>query len=142
MLQVVATNKVLVSQPYLCFFQGGPGFESPVPSESQQWLTAATKHFRVILLDQRGTGRSTPIRASTLNAVGNTEAQAAYLRHFRADNIVADAELLRLAMLANAPDGRWCVLGQSFGGFCCTRYLSYAPQGAIILARGALPMLS
>ena len=37
-LQVIATNKVLSTQPYLCFFQGGPGFESPVPSEDISWL--------------------------------------------------------------------------------------------------------
>ena len=26
--------------------------------------------------------------------------------------------------------GRWTILGQSFGGFCCLTYLSIAPQGA------------
>jgi hypothetical protein len=25
--------------------------------------------------------------------------------------------------------GRWTILGQSFGGFCCLTYLSIAPQG-------------
>lgn len=130
-MQVVATSKVLASQPFLCYFQGGPGFESPAPAESTQWLAAATKHFRVILLDQRGTGHSTPIRHSTLSAKGNTAAQVAYLRHFRADSIVADAELLRRQLSSSSGDGRrWCVLGQSFGGFCCTRYLSAEPQGA------------
>jgi hypothetical protein len=141
-VQVVATNKVRVTQPYLCFFQGGPGFESPVPSETQQWLTAASKYFRVILLDQRGTGKSTQIRASTLSAVGDVDAQAAYLRHFRADSIVADAELLRQELLADAADKRWCVLGQSFGGFCCLRYLSYAPQGLMLPARAVCPWCS
>ena len=78
-LQVVATNKVLAAQPYLCFFQGGPGFESPTPTEGLGWLAAAVKHFRVILLDQRGTGRSTPIRTSTLQAVGGIDAQVSSL---------------------------------------------------------------
>jgi pimeloyl-ACP methyl ester carboxylesterase len=51
--------------------------------------------------------------------------QAAYLSHFRADSIVQDAELIRQELgLA-----QWSVLGQSFGGFCVTAYLSRAPKG-------------
>jgi alpha/beta hydrolase fold len=130
-MQVVATNKVLASQPYLCFFQGGPGFESPVPSEDVSWLVAATKHFRVLLLDQRGTGCSAPLRASSLAFIGTVDAQVDYLRHFRADSIVADAELFRRALDTHTGEQkRWCVLGQSFGGFCCVNYLSTAPEGA------------
>lgn len=56
--------------------------------------------------------------------------QVSYLRHFRADSIVADAELLRLALDTKTVDKkRWCALGQSFGGFCLTHYLSAAPEG-------------
>ena len=36
-----------------------------------------------MLLDQRGTGRSTPVLAQTLAARGSPEAQADYLKHFR-----------------------------------------------------------
>ena len=72
---MVATNKVLAQQPYLCFFQGGPGFECPNPSERISWLSSAVKHFRVILLDQRGTGRSTPVHASSLEAIGTVDQQ-------------------------------------------------------------------
>ena len=45
--------------PTVVFFQGGPGFEAPRPAESSGWLAKAleTGH-RVVLLDQRGTGRS------------------------------------------------------------------------------------
>lgn len=130
-VQVVATNKVLATQPYLCFFQGGPGFESPVPSEDILWLAAATKHFRVVLLDQRGTGCSAPLRASTLSPLGSAERQVEHLRHFRADSIVADAEAFRRALDTQTGDKRrWCILGQSFGGFCCINYLSTAPDGA------------
>jgi len=38
---------------------------------------------------------------------------------------VRDAELVRQALDVD----RWSVLGQSFGGFCVTRYLSSAPEG-------------
>src|SRR4029077_7200184 len=76
------------------------------------------------LLDQRGTGRSTPVSAEALAGL-DPAAQAAYLRNFRADSIVRDAELIR-AQLESHP---WRVLGQSFGGLCVTTYLSFAPEG-------------
>ena len=49
----------------------------------------------------------------------------------RADSIVADAELVREALIdtADAQNSRWSLLGQSFGGFCAVQYLSAAPQG-------------
>ena len=107
------------AKPYLVYLQGGPGFEAPRPTGSPRgpaWLDRALKDFRVLLLDQRGTGRSTPVHG------GET---AEYLTCFRADSIVRDAELLRLA-LGSAP---WSVLGQSFGGLCVFSYLSLAPEG-------------
>src|SRR6185369_249955 len=89
------------------------------------WVAAAAQHHRVLLLDQRGTGRSTPISATTV--AGQSDADlAAYLRHFRADSIVADCEVLRREV---AGGERWFTLGQSYGGFCTMTYLSQAPAG-------------
>src|SRR3954453_12470016 len=50
-------------RPFLVFFQGGPGSESPRPTtpSAPSWLPRALKDYRVLLLDQRGTGRSTPV---------------------------------------------------------------------------------
>ena len=49
-------------KPYLAFLQGGPGHEAPRPSPgSPPWLARALQDYQVVLLDQRGTGRSTPI---------------------------------------------------------------------------------
>lgn len=125
------------ARPYLVYFQGGPGSEAPRPQGpgSPPWLARALRDYRVLLLDQRGTGRSTPV--GTLP--GRTpEEQAAYLRHFRADAIVRDAEFIREALGVE----RWSVLGQSFGGFCVTTYLSLAPEGlAEALLTGGLPAL-
>ncbi|MDI3279699.1 alpha/beta fold hydrolase, partial [Arthrobacter sp. AL08] len=45
--------------------------------------------------------------------------------HFRADSIVADAELIRAAL----GSGPWSIYGQSYGGFCALTYLSFAPDG-------------
>jgi pimeloyl-ACP methyl ester carboxylesterase len=112
-------------RPFLVFLQGGPGFEAvrpgPRPSPSS-WVGRALRDFRLLLLDQRGTGRSSPI--GDLAGLSPTE-QAEYLTHFRADSIVRDAEHIRQALNVD----RWSVLGQSFGGFCVTAYLSMAPEG-------------
>jgi pimeloyl-ACP methyl ester carboxylesterase len=106
-------------KPFLVYLQGGPGNEAPRPTGSPRapsWLDRALRDFRVLLLDQRGTGRSTPVSGAE---------SAAYLKHFRADSIVRDAELLRSAL--DSPP--WSVLGQSFGGLCAFSYLSLAPDG-------------
>jgi pimeloyl-ACP methyl ester carboxylesterase len=127
-------------RPFLLYLEGGPGSEAPRPSRhptSPGWLDRALQEFRVVLLDQRGTGRSSPIGAGPL--AGRTPAeQAAYLTHFRADAIVRDAELLR----AHLGGDRWSVLGQSFGGFVTLAYLSHAPEGLReALFTGGLPAL-
>ena len=112
--------------PWLVFLQGGPGFGSPRPFGRESWLNRALDDYRVLLLDQRGTGRSTPASRHTLGRLGSPRAQADYLSHFRADSIVRDAELIRRRLTGGEP---WSVLGQSFGGFCTTTYLSLAPEG-------------
>lgn len=107
---------------------GGPGHECGAPKSMNltQWLF--DKGYQVLYLDQRGTGLSTPISAATLAKRGDTEAQADYVKLFRADNIVRDAEAIRLALLGNKEkeeERKWSVIGQSFGGFCATTYLSF-----------------
>jgi pimeloyl-ACP methyl ester carboxylesterase len=125
-------------RPFLVYFQGGPGFEAARPTRnpnSPGWVERALEDFRVLMLDQRGTGRSSPI--GTLPGRSPTE-QAEYLAHFRADSIVRDAEWIRQALGVE----RWSVLGQSFGGFCVTAYLSIAPDGLReAFLTGGLPVL-
>ena len=129
-----------LQRPYLVFLQGGPGFEAVRPvgrPRGPGWLDRALADFRVLLLDERGTGRSTPVGPATL--AGRTpEQQAEYLTHFRADAIVSDCEALREALGVR----RWSVLGQSFGGFCVAAYLSRHPEGLReALFTGGLPPL-
>jgi pimeloyl-ACP methyl ester carboxylesterase len=103
-------------KPFLVYFEGGPGYEAPRPTRhptNPGWLDRALRDFRVLLLDQRGTGRSAPVLDPDR------------LQHFRADAIVRDAEAFRAALGVD----RWSVLGQSYGGFCVTTYLSLAPDG-------------
>ncbi|MDF3290112.1 alpha/beta fold hydrolase [Streptomyces silvisoli] len=125
--EVVAVGREREPLPWLLFLQGGPGGRSPRPLGRDSWLSRALDDYRVLLLDQRGTGRSTPANRQTLPKRGDAAAQAAYLAHFRADAIVADCELIRRQLVG--ADGQWSVLGQSFGGFCTLTYLSFAPQG-------------
>lgn len=113
--------------PLLLFLQGGPGGKSPRPvGGGPSWLGEALKTHRVVLIDQRGTGRSTRIESTTMAAFADGEAGADYLRHFRADSIIADCEHLRKTIYGG---NRWETLGQSYGGFLTLTYLSQAPDG-------------
>ena len=109
------------SLPYLIFFQGGPGYESPRPVSDSGWIKRASKEYNVILIDQRGTGLSNPISIESIKDMDDNQI-AEYLTFFRADNIVRDAELLRRNIFKVE---KWSVLGQSFGGFCAMNYLSF-----------------
>ncbi|MDN5668931.1 MAG: alpha/beta hydrolase [Renibacterium salmoninarum] len=124
--------------PWLVYFQGGPGFRADRPAAPAGWIKEALKEFRVLLLDQRGTGLSSPANRKTLPARGDAAAQAAYLSQFRADSIVADAEAIRTA-LGSPP---WTILGQSFGGFCALSYLSQHPEGLreVLITAGLAPL--
>ena len=110
--------------PWLLYLQGGPGGKSPRPASLTGWLAEAAKTFRILLLDQRGTGLSTPANRQSLPLRGDGAAQAAYLTHFRADSIVRDAEAIREVLGITT----WSTFGQSYGGFCTLTYLSLAPQ--------------
>ncbi|WP_460776568.1 alpha/beta fold hydrolase [Microbacterium sp. GXF7504] len=108
--------------PFLTFLQGGPGNEAPSPFHAPTnpgWLDDALAHYRVVLLDQRGTGRSTPVSDGILDELSAAEV-AEYLTHLRADSIVRDAEAMREHLGAET----WSTLGQSFGGFTTLAYLS------------------
>jgi pimeloyl-ACP methyl ester carboxylesterase len=112
--------------PCLAFLQGGPGGKSPRPLTRSGWIGAALRTHRVVLLDQRGTGRSTPVDGTAMAALGTAEAGAAHLAHFLASSIVADAEHVRKTVFGGKP---WTTLGQSYGGFLTLCYLSKAPEG-------------
>ncbi|CAL9315860.1 alpha/beta fold hydrolase [Streptomyces sp. SudanB25_2051] len=125
--------------PWLVYLEGGPGSAARRFFGKQAWLARAVQDHRVLLLDQRGTGRSTRADRQTLALRGGPAEQARYLAHFRADSIVRDCEFIRRRLTGDAP---WTVLGQSFGGFCATHYLSTAPHGLdTVVITGGLPSL-
>lgn len=137
---VSAAGKEDADLPYMVFFQGGPGSGSPRPMGNTGWIKRVLAEYRLVLLDQRGTGLSTPITAQTMRGFPSAQAQADYLKYFRTDNIVRDAEAIRTQLIG---DKRWSILGQSYGGFCAMRYLSAAPEGlADVLITGGIPSLT
>lgn len=137
--EVVAADKEHDRLPYLLFLQGGPGYEAtrPLRTTTPTWLERALQEFRVVLLDQRGVGRSTAVGPRDAE-VHDPDGLAARLVHHRADSIVRDAERLRRALGVE----QWAVLGQSFGGFCTVTYLSMHPESlSLALVTGGLPPL-
>ncbi|WP_267241844.1 alpha/beta fold hydrolase [Streptomyces sp. PR69] len=137
--EAVATARAGEQLPWLVYLEGGPGFGARRLTGTQAWLGRAVQDYRVLLLDQRGAGRSTPLNRQTLPLRGGPKEQADFLALFRADSIVRDCEAIRPQLTGGAP---WTVLGQSFGGFCTVHYLSTAPEGlATALITGGLPAL-
>jgi pimeloyl-ACP methyl ester carboxylesterase len=122
----------------LLFLRGGPGHEAPRPLSPTDppWLEAALEEFDVVLLDQRGTGLSSPISLTDLPDDTRTAADRVAL--YRADAIVADAELLRQHLNID----QWTLLGQSYGGFVAATYLFTAPASlrGVMIAGGVPPV--
>lgn len=136
--EVVDAAALGEERPLLVFLQGGPGGKSPRPLDRDGWIASAVKRFRVILPDQRGTGRSTPLRGSDF-AEMSAEEGARRLSLHRADSIVRDLEAVREAHFAGQ---QWWTLGQSYGGFLTLQYLSHFPESVVASAiAGGLPSL-
>lgn len=137
----VIAGKSSSSDKYLLFLQGGPGFGSPAPwTASSGWIKAALdKKYQVVLMDQRGAGMSTPISCRSLEAIGSGPAQVAYLKQFRADSIVRDAESVRESLGIR----KWSTVGQSYGGFISFTYLLASPESleAVFLTGGVPPAI-
>ncbi len=134
--------------PLIVFLQGGPGGAGPrvLDACTDGWIEEAVKHFRVVLPDQRGTGRSSAVDGHHMELLAKEAAalgldpvryQADYLKRFLADSIVRDFEFLRLSEF----DGeRWVTLGQSYGGFLTLCNLSTFPDGvAASFVGGGIP---
>ena len=137
--EVVAAHRQHEDLPLVLFLQGGPGGMSPRPLDASGWVGVLLERYRVVLLDQRGTGRSTRVDAARMASFPSAEEGAAYLACFRTDSIVRDAEHLRRTVYGGR---RWTTLGQSYGGWITVEYLSAAPEGlAASMVMGGLPSL-
>ena len=134
--ELVAPRRRDDDLPWLLYLTGGPGIPGPRPVGRSGWLGRALQEHRVLVLDYRGTGRSTPQNRRTLAGHSPAE-QARRLACFRADAIVRDAEAVRREVVGDEP---WSVLGQSYGGFVATTYLSLAPESLVrVMVTGGVP---
>lgn len=136
--EVVSAANRDADLPLLVFLQGGPGGKSPRPLDADGWIGDAVTRFRVILPDQRGTGRSTPLGAADF-AGRDAAAGARLLALHRQDSIVRDFEALRDQHFTGR---QWWTLGQSYGGFLTLQYLSHFPESVVASAiTGGLPSI-
>ncbi|MCL2463880.1 MAG: alpha/beta hydrolase, partial [Micrococcales bacterium] len=126
--EVVDPARAADDLPLLLFLQGGPGGMSPRPMPGTGWWTTALRTHRLVLLDQRGTGRSSRVDGRAIARFADARTAADYLACFRQDAIVNDAEHLRATVYGGR---RWSILGQSYGGFLTLRYLSVHPEALV-----------
>ncbi|SJN12549.1 Proline iminopeptidase [Leucobacter sp. 7(1)] len=136
--ELVAAERRYDDLPLLVHLQGGPGGKGTRPLSRSAWLGSVLRRFRVVIPDQRGTGRSTPLSSSSLAQFPAAEA-ARRLALYRADSIVQDLEALRTT---HYDSRQWWSIGQSYGGFLTLHYLSVAPEALVAsVVTGGLPAL-
>lgn len=84
--------------PLLAFLQGDPGGSGPRPPgpSSDGWIEETIKHFRVVLLGQRGTECSSRVDTHMIEGMdGDGKTDAAFLERSLADSIARDFGRLR-----------------------------------------------
>lgn len=133
--------------PLIVYINGGPGFGNSHPKDMPCTSTFLDKGYKLICIDHRGMGLSSTITTATLAREGDAQAQADYLTHFRAPFAVQDLEAVRLCLAHEwgypEEKRKWSIMGQSYGGFVCTSYLSMYPGGLreVFIFGGLPPVL-
>ena len=92
-----------------CSICRGARAGAPRPTLSGSWIKRACRSFRVLLLDQRGTGHSSPIPRRGPGE-GMSPGTGALPRPFRADGMVRDAGIRSRVLGQGSP---WSLLGQA-----------------------------
>ncbi|PBP24690.1 alpha/beta-hydrolase [Diplocarpon rosae] len=119
-------------KPWFVYLQGGPGFQCAAPQNSPITNIVIEKGYQMLYLDQRGTGLSTPISATTLALQGDIQRQADYLKLFRADSIVKDCEAVRKTLTKDYPTElkKWhAMINLVIWSLADVSYLSKFPHG-------------
>ncbi|CAK0754827.1 putative proline iminopeptidase [uncultured Gammaproteobacteria bacterium] len=100
------------------FLHGGPG----AGSSSTHRRFFDPDHYRVVLVDQRGSGRSTPLGCVEANSI---------------DYLIADLERLRLSLKIE----RWLLFGGSWGSTLALAYAQTHPKRCLsLILRGVFLM--
>lgn len=71
------------------------------------WLADALKTHRVVLPDQRGTGRSSRVEAATMARFPDGRSSGDFLAKFRANSIVEDFDHVRRTLFGGKHWERW-----------------------------------
>ena len=135
----------------LLFLTGGPGQPgTPFLSGTQQELRAAFRGYRLVMIDQRGTGSGALVCPSLQAAAGASDltvvapatvsacarSLGAARRYYTTSETVADMEELRVALGAE----RLTLDGVSYGTFVAERYaLSYPTHVARLVLDSVVP---
>ena len=138
-LRVVVSGPRAAPRGVLVFLTGGPGQPGvPFMARVQTKLANALRGYRLVMLDQRGTGRGA-LRCPALQraagasdlavpppaAVGDCAAKLGPKRRFfTTADVVADLDMLRAALGAD----RWTLDGVSYGTFVAEHYALAHPE--------------
>ena len=125
LLRVVCAPTALTTTCRSSSFAGRPRRREPASAVAhKRWLDrGAVKHFRVVLPDQRGTGRSSCVDGRTIAALGDraeaagadaARTQADFLKRHLASSIVRDFEYLRLVGFGGKPGSHSAELRRLF----------------------------
>ena len=138
-LQVAAAPKAKAKKGVLLLLSGGPGQPGvPLVSRLAGKLAPVLGDYRLVMLDQRGTGANalvcdalqkqmgvSDLRQPTVAAVRGCGARIGSQRRFYSTlDTVGDLELLRRALGVE----RWVVDGVSYGSYVAARYGLAHPQ--------------
>jgi pimeloyl-ACP methyl ester carboxylesterase len=138
-LAVAVADNAAAPRGVLLLLTGGPGQPGvPFVAKLAPQLAPVLDEYRLVMLDQRGTGANalvcpglqrimgggdlTPPTPRAVRACGH--AVGGDRRFYRTDDTVADLDLLRGALGA----GRWTLDGVSYGTFVAERYALAHPE--------------
>ena len=138
---VAAEHADDAKRPAIVWFQGGPGHEVAFPDQRGSWLAQLLTRYRVLLLDQRGTGLSTPLEAVRCRSPSRWRWVTTCATSARTRSLATSSSSARGSLWT---DTDWYVFGQSFGGFCSLTYLSLLPEHirGVIITGGFAPVLN
>ncbi len=138
-LQVLTADNADARQGVLLFLTGGPGQPgAPSVARVRAALEPVLDDYRLVMLDQRGTGANALQCAVLQEQVGTTDfdvpteeavrecgdAIGAQRRFYSTSDTVADLELLRQALGVQS----WTLDGVSYGTYVAERYLIAHPD--------------
>ena len=113
--------------PWLLYLQGGPGGRGNRLASLGGWSKAAARDFRILMLDQRGTGLSSPIDRNTLPLRGQRTRTRPTTWRTSAPTPSSPTRKPSARRWAPAPGPS---TARATAASAPSRYLSFAPEGA------------